>query len=155
MDKTDNYLLNVDSNAAWHIEEYIEGLFRQWTINEIYLANIVTSFSNLMNLLFALSKNEEVGITSCLKDEVISFTFSGVEPSVLQLFLKEHYLQDIRDNFTQSVFLIQKITDEIAVEGESLILRFNTGALPEAYLDNRKTSLKNYYQDSPQKAIND
>jgi len=155
MDKTDNYQLNVNSNAAWRIEEYIEGLFRQWTINEIYLANIVTSFSNLINLLLALSEKEAVSITSCLKNEIISFTFSGIEPSVLKLFLKEHHLQDIQDNFAKSVFLIQKIADEIAMEDEKLILKFNTGALPEAYLDNRIKSLKNYYRDALQKTIND
>jgi len=155
MDKTDNYLLNVDSKATLHIEQYIDGLFRQWSIDEIYLANIVTSFSNLIHLLLVSSENTDVNITTCLKDEVISFGLTGIDASVLKLFLKEHHLQDIRDNSTQSVFLMQKIVDEIAVEGETLILGFNTGALPEAYLDDRKRSLNNYYQNTPQKAIND
>lgn len=155
MDKTDNYRLNVDSKATLHIEQYIDGLFRQWSIDEIYLANIVTSFSNLIHLLLVSSENTDVNITTCLKDEVISFGLTGIDASVLKLFLKEHHLQDIRDNSTQSVFLMQKIVDEIAVEGETLILGFNTGALPEAYLDDRKRSLNNYYQNTPQKAIND
>ncbi len=155
MDKTDNYLLNVDSKAILHIEQYIERLFRQWSINEIYLANIVTTFANLLHLILAQSKDMAVGIATHLKGEVISFEFTGVDTSVLKLFLKEHHLQDIRDNSTQSVFLIQKIADEIAVEGENLILRFNTGALPEAYLDDRKHSLNDYYQNTPQKAMND
>jgi predicted NACHT family NTPase len=155
MDKIDKYHLNLDSKAIWHIEQYIEGLFRQWPINEIYLANVVTCFSNLIHLLLVLSENEAVSITTRLKDEVISFDFTGVDPSVLKYFLKEHHLQDIQDNSTQAVFLIQKITDEIVVEGENLILRFNSGALPEAYLDNRNQTLNDYYQNTPQKAIND
>ncbi len=155
MDKTDNYLLNVDSKAALHIEQYIDGLFRQWSINEIYLANVVTSFSNLIHLLLVSSENTDVNITTCLKDEVISFGFTGINASVLKLFLKEHHLQDISDNSTKSVFLIQKIADVIAVDGEILILGFNTGALPEAYIDDRKHSLNDYYHSTPQKAIND
>lgn len=155
MDKTDNYQLNVDSKVIWHVEQYIERLFRQWSINEIYLANIVTTFANLLHLILAQSENMAVGIATHLKDEVISFEFTGIAASVLKLFLKEHHLQDIRDNSTQSVFLIQKIADEIAVEGENLILRFNTGALPEAYFANRKQSLEDYYENTTQKAAND
>jgi len=155
MHKTDNYRLDVDSKATWHIEQYIEGLFRQWSINEIYLANVVTCLSNLMHLLLISSENKDVSIATCLKDEVISFEFDGVDASVLSFFLIEYHLQDIRDNSTQSVFLIQKIADEVAVEGEILILKFNTGALPEAYLDDRKHSLNDYCQNTSQKAVND
>lgn len=155
MDRTDNYQLNLDSKAIWHVEQYIESLFRKWSINGIYLANVVTSFSNLINLILAQPEDKVVGITTCLKDEVISFEFSGLDALVLKLFVKEYHLQDIRDNSTQSIFLIQKIADEIAVESQNLILRFNTGTLPEAYFANRKRSLENYYENSPKKITND
>jgi len=155
MDRTNNYQLGLDNKAIWHIELYIERLFRQWSINEVYLANIVTSFSNLLNLLLVRPENTAVGITTHLKDEIISFEFTGVEVSVLKLFLKEHRLQDVQDNSTQSVFLAQKIADEIAVEGENLILRFNIGALPETYFVNRKSSLEDHFQNAPQKTIDD
>ncbi|HDO06734.1 MAG TPA: hypothetical protein ENG85_03530 [Bacteroidetes bacterium] len=155
MDKTDNYILNVDYKAISHAEKYIESLFRQWSINEIYLGNIVTSFSNLIHLLLEHQRDGEIDITAQLKNEEFSFKFAGVAVPILKLFLKEHLLQDVLDNTTQSVFLIQKVADEISVEGENLILKFNIGALPEAFLNNRKQSLENYHQNTPQKTLND
>jgi hypothetical protein len=155
MDKTDNYRLNIDYKAISHTEKYIEILFRQWSINEIYLGNIVTSFSNLIHLLLKHQRDGDIDITAQLKNEEISFEFAGIAVPVLKLFLKEYLLRDVLDNTAQSVFLIQKIADEISVEGENLILKFNIGALPEAFLNNRKQSLENYHQSTPQKTLND
>jgi len=155
MDKADNYSLIIDSGAISHAEKYIEGLFRQWSINEIYLGNIVTSFSNLINLLLEHQKNGKLDITARLKNEVISFEFAGMDISVVRLFLNEYLLKDVQDNSTQSIFLIQKIADEITEEGENLILRFNTGPLPEDYHANRKQFLKEYHQSTQQKTLND
>ncbi len=155
MDKTDNYCLNIDYKAISHAEKYIEILFRQWSINEIYLGNIATSFSNLIHLLLKHQGGGEVNITAQLKNEEISFEFAGIAVSVLKLFLKKYLLQDVLDNTTQSVFLIQKVADEISVEGENLILKFNIGALPEAYFNNRKQALENYHQNISQKTLND
>lgn len=155
MDKTDNYRLNIDYKAISSTEKYIEILFRQWSINEIYLGNIVTSFSNLIHLLLKYQGGGEVDITAQLKNEEISFEFAGIAVPILKLFLKEYLLQDVLDNTTQSVFLIQKVADEISVEDENLILKFTIGALPETYLNNRKQSLENHHQNTPQKALND
>ncbi len=138
MDKTDKYCLGVDYKAISHAEKFIEILFRQWAINEIYLGNIVTSFSNLIHLLLAHPGGGEVDITAHLKNEEISFEFTGIDVLVLNLFSKEYLLQDILDNTIQSVFLIQKVTDGISVVHKSLVLKFYTGTLPVASLSDRK-----------------
>ncbi len=156
MGKTNNYRLRLDTEVNSNIEKYVESLFQQWLIDEIYLGNILTSFSNLLFLLLEYSRNDYLGITAQLTDEVISFEFSHVDFFVLKLFLKEQFIQDIQDNFTQSVFLIQKITDEVVVEGENLIFRFNIGILPESYFSHRRKLLEEYLHDlsQTQKASN-
>lgn len=154
MGKTDCYRLVLDTEVNMHIEKYIESLFQQWLIDEIFLGNILTSFSNLTPLLLEYSRNDYLGITAQLTDEVLSFEFTHVDLFVLKLFLKEQFIQDIQDNFTQSVFLIQKITDEVVVEGENLIFRFNIGILPTSYFSHRRKLLGEYFYNFTKKAEN-
>ncbi|VAW28785.1 hypothetical protein MNBD_BACTEROID07-2012 [hydrothermal vent metagenome] len=155
MDKREKYRLMLDFKAVNRAEKYIERLFQEWSIDEIYLGNIIISISNIIHLLPEHPANRSVCITASLKNETISFSFAKVDVSVLKLFLKDYLLQDVRDNVTQSVFLIQKVVDEVTIEGENLILRFNTDVVPEAFFANRKQSLEDYYQNTPQKVIHD
>jgi len=155
MDKREKYRLTLDFKAVNRAEKYIERLFQEWSIDEIYLGNIIISISNIIHLLPKHPDNRSVCITASLKNETISFSFAKVDVSVLKLFLKDYLLQDVRDNVTQSVFLIQKVVDEVTIEGENLILRFNTDVVPEAFFANRKQSLEDYYQNTPQKVIHD
>jgi len=155
MDKREKYRLTLDFKAVNRAEKYIERLFQEWSIDEIYLGNIIISISNIIHLLPEHPANRSVCITASLKNETISFSFAKVDVSVLKLFLKDYLLQDVRDNVTQSVFLIQKVVDEVTIEGENLILRFNTDVVPEAFFANRKQSLEDYYQNTPQKVIHD
>jgi len=148
MDKTDNYSLSVDYKAISHAENYIENLFRQWAINEIYLGNIITSFSNLIHLVSEVQRDCVIEITSHTENEEIYFNFNGLHQSILKLFFSEYQLQDIKDTSTQSVFLIQKVADNITVEDEHLILQFSIGALPDEFINSRKQSLKNHRQNS-------
>jgi hypothetical protein len=147
--------LCINNHTIRDAEEYIEKLFREWSINEVYLGNVVTSFSNLIPLLIDYPGDGNFSFTAQLKDEVLSFDFKGIDSTVLTMFLKDYLLQDISDNSSQSVFLIQKITDKISVEGENLVLQFNTGALPAAYLNHRKHVLKISQEEIHEKVIND
>ncbi len=149
------YRLNIDNQAFTHTEESIEKLFREWPVNEIYLGNVVTSFSNLIHLVMEHPGDGVVDFTVRLKDEVLSFDIGGINVSVLSLFLKDYLLQDVSDNSSQSVFLIQKIADKVSVEGENLVLQFNTGALPDAYLNHRKQVLKSFQEKPQEKILND
>ncbi len=142
MDKTYNYSLNVDNKAISHAENYIENLFRQWAINEIYLGNIIISFSNLIHLVSKVQGDCVIGITSHTENEEIYFNFNGLHQSILKLFFSEYQLKDIKDPSTQSVFLIQKVADNITVEDERLILQFSIGALPDEFINSRKTIIE-------------
>ncbi len=148
MKQTDSYSLIIDNKAISHAENYIENLFYRWAINEIYLGNIITSFSNLIHLLSEIQGDSIIGIASHMEDEEIYFNFNHINRSILKLFFSEYQLQDIKDASTQSVFLIQKVTDNITVEDEHLILQFSIGALPDEFINNRKQSLKNHRQNS-------
>ncbi len=155
MDKIDNYRLNIEENAISNVEAYIENLFHQWTVNEIYLGNIITAFSNLIYLLPEHSGNKSLGITAQIKNEIISFEFTGIARQVLTLFLKEHILQNIHNAHIQSVFLIQKIADEAIVQKDNLILRFKISALPDSYLIKRRQLLKNASKNTTENIIYD
>lgn len=146
MKQTDCYSLRIDSKAISHMENYIENLFRRWDINEIYLGNIITSFSNLIHLLSEVQRDSVIGIASHSENEEIYFNFNGIHPSILKLFFSEYQLRDIKDASTQSVFLIQKVTDNITVEYEHLILQFSIGALPDEFINNRKRSMEDHRQ---------
>ncbi len=145
MEILEDYSLVLGKNTIIQAEKYIEGLFRHWSINEIYLGNILTSISNLLFLLLEHHGETAISVKAQLQDEVITFGFTGVDNSVLKLFLKEYLLRDVMDNFTQSVFLIQKIADDIAVEDGKLILRFNTETLPEFDFTDGKHSFAGHY----------
>jgi len=145
MEILEDYNLVLGKDTTIHAEKYIEGLFRHWSINEIYLGNILTSVSNLILLLLEHHGETAISVKAQLKDEVITFGFAGVDNSVLKLFLKEYLLRDVMDNSTQSVFLIQKIADDIAVEDRELILRFNTDTLPEFDFTEGKHSFAGHY----------
>ena len=155
MDKTDYYRLNIDYKAYSQAEKYIENLFNQWSINEICLGNIVTSFSNLIHLLLVRQGVGEIDITAWLKNEEISFEFTGIAVPVRKLFLNEYLVQDVSDSTTQSIFLLQKVTDEISVAGEHLILKFNTATLPAGFPDNRNRSQESHHQHTTQTTLND
>jgi len=155
MDKILKYSLNIDNQPVIHSEAFIEKLFREWRVNEIYLGNVVTSFSNLIHLLIGHPENGMVDFIVRLKDEVLSFDIGGINAFVLSLFLKDYLLQEVSDNSSQSVFLIQKIADKVSVEGENLVLQFNTGALPDAYLNHRKQVLKSFQEEPREKNLND
>ncbi len=142
MDKTDNYSLSVDYKAISHVENYIENLFRRWAINEIYLGNIITSFSNLIHLVSEIQGDCIIEITSHTENEEIYFNFNGLHQPILKLFFSEYQLRDIKDTSTQSVFLIQKVADNITVEDEHLILQFSIGALPDEFINSRKTIIE-------------
>lgn len=146
MKHADRYSLKIDSKAISHVENYIENLFRRWDINEIYLGNIITSFSNLIHLLSEVQRDCIIAIASHSENEEIYFNFNGIHPSILKLFFSEYQLRDIKDASTQSVFLIQKVTDNITVEYEHLILQFSIGALPDEFTNNRKRSMEDYRQ---------
>ncbi len=146
MERFDDYSLVLGKRSAVLAEKYIEGLFHHWAINEIYLGNILTSVSNLILLLVEHYGGTTLSIEARLREEVISFGFTGVDKSVLQLFLKEYLLQDVIDNSTQSVFLIQRIADSIVVEDGKLILCFNTETLPEFDFAAGKHSFAGHYQ---------
>lgn len=156
MKQADRYSLKIDDKAISHVENYIENLFRRWDINEIYLGNIITSFSNLIHLVSEMQGDCIIEIVSHSENEEIYFNFNGLHHSILKLFFGEYQLKDIKDTSTQSVFLIQKVADNISVEDEHLILQFSIGALPDEFIKSRKRSLKGYRQNTLMKhGLND
>ncbi len=149
MKKSDKLILNIDSQAVGFVEDYVDKLFHRWSVNEIYMGNVVTSLSNLIFLLLDFQKGLQTQIIVSLDESEISFLFSSLPKPVLKLFLKEYNLQDILDNATQSVFLIQKIADNILVEKGQLIITFQVGALPDSINEFRKKSLSNHQKSLP------
>ncbi len=149
MKKSDKLILNIDSQAVGFVEDYVDQLFHRWSVNEIYMGNVVTSLSNLIFLLLDFQKGLQTQIIVSLDESEISFLFSSLPKPVLKLFLKEYNLQDILDNATQSVFLIQKIADNILIEKGQLIITFQVGALPDSINEFRKKSLSNHQKSFP------
>jgi len=149
MKKSDKLTLNIDSQAIGFIEDYVDKIFHRWSVNEIYMGNVVTSLSNLIFLLLDFQKGLQTQIIVSLDESEISFLFSSLPKPVLTLFLKEYNFQDILDNATQSVFLIQKIADNILVEKGQLIITFQIGALPDSINEFRKKSLSIHQKSLP------
>ena len=119
------------------IEEYIEGLFKRWNLNEIYMGNINTCFSNLAGLLSASPQSRKVNLETWLEGEKLRIKVFGLESSILKFFSSRHRVEEVKDNTIKSVFLIQQICDEVRAKGKILILTFHISALPEAIYLNR------------------
>ncbi len=151
MDRTDNYHLSIENNGISQAEEYVEHLFHEWLLNEVYLGNVVTAFTNLINILSGHRPIKDTAIQAQLKDEVLSFEFKIPDSQILKMFLKEYLVPDVHDSFTQSVFLIQRMADEVTVEGENLVLHFDIGALPDNYLNHRKHLLQTTLKEPQEK----
>ncbi len=154
MDKKENFNFQTGDRVPAGIEEYIEGLFNRWDLNEVYLGNINTCFANLAGMLSAPGQTTQVNLEVLLQNDRLTFKVTGIKHSFLKRFLNPHVVEEVRNDVMKSVFLIQRICDDVRVEDGALLLTFHVGSLPD-YLHAERTHLFNPTHKAQKYTLND
>ncbi len=134
MHRSDFFTFSINHRDMVFVSQYIENLFARWSLEEVYLGNVDLCFSALFQLLLPFSPSDNIRVQVSLGVETLVFVLNGVGKEVLTFIENDYGLDDLLDKRYKSVFLIKKLSDEIKVKNDFLLLKFNMGALPYGLL---------------------
>lgn len=145
-----SFAIELKPASVREIERIVDLICDQLFINDTYYGSILTSLTEIFELLLRENQSETFNVEYKTDYQVLTISIYPIDKHIIARFEIPVHIDILKDTDEQTgIFLIASLVDELKVREERILdLNFDISALHNKIYNHRVTQLEKYFNVS-------
>lgn len=137
--------VRLEPQSIKDIERFTDIVCDSLYINDTYYGNILMALTNAFELCLESDKGKTIELSYSTDYQTVTINIKPIDSEIVTVFKKPIDVETTADDdLFRKIFLIQSLTDDTSIEENTLLVKFNIGAMHNTIYEERMKHLSSY-----------
>ena len=137
--------VRLEPQSIKEIERFTDIVCDSLYVNDTYYGNILMTLTNAFELCLESDRGKTIKLTYNTDYQTVTIIIEPIDSKIVTNFSEQIDLDTIDgDDLFRKIFLIQSLSDNTSIENNSLLVKFDIGAMHNTIYEERVKHLASY-----------